>query len=434
LQRTRKCRHRTVVADSTYALLKATVKSPDGSLPEDVLPESTNMPEVRALLGAVKQAVKDAKGTGGTLRFVHVYSHTGVPGNEEADKAADEARQRQMEMQPLAQGHYAHYEEAPLTGKTLHTHIVKVHTHRHRLEAKELQLPCRHRYLLSDLDWSLVFGGGAMAKLYSKVMAEKWKPALLKLRCGAIPTPDRMRMSKAAAEINQRCSCCKVTLQRCHRTGLPDLVGHLAYRCQAPYPLQLRGLREAELAQWNAHHNAEEGEVQLQWGDLSRYAWHVAGAGNARDSSTLARIDIRGLVTLAGGGLIRRVNTLGVRGGSQTPMAAIAAVVGQAAERLLKCGLLKASTHMSRKRARLRSRLGADAVEQGRVEREDTSSGMAGGAERMSSSSDEGEDDMRTRAPPQEQTNDGTIAEGHLLLDEVGQPMSSDDEDGTAGG
>ena len=66
LQRTRKCRHRTVVADSTYALLKATVKSPDcdGS-PEDVLSESTNMPE------AVKQAVKDAKGTGGTLRFVH---------------------------------------------------------------------------------------------------------------------------------------------------------------------------------------------------------------------------------------------------------------------------------------------------------------------------------------------------------------------------
>ena len=119
-----------------------------------------------------------------------------------------------------------------------------------------------------------------------------------------------------------------------------------------------------ELAQWNAHHNAEEGEDQLQWGDLSRYAWHDAGAGNARDSGKLARIDIRGLVTLAGGGLIRRVNTLGVRGGSQTAMAAIAAVVGQAAERLLKCGLLKASTHMSRKRAQLRQRVGANAVGQ----------------------------------------------------------------------
>ena len=68
------------------------------------------------------------------------------------------------------------------------------------------------------------------------------------------------------------------------------------------------------------------------------------------------------------------------------------------------------------------------------MERKYTSSGMARGAERMSSSSDEGEDGMRTRAPPQGQSNDGTIAEGHLLLDEVGQPMSSDDEDSTAGG
>jgi len=53
----------------------------------------------------------------------------------------------------------------------------------------------------------------------------------------------------------------------------------------------------------------------------------------------------------------------------------------------------------------------------------------------MSSSSDEGEDDMHTRGPgPREQSNDGTIAEGHRLLDEVGQPMSSDDEDSTAEG
>ena len=44
--------------------------------------------------------MKDARDIGGTLQFVHVYSHTGVPGNEEADKAANEARQRQMEMQP----------------------------------------------------------------------------------------------------------------------------------------------------------------------------------------------------------------------------------------------------------------------------------------------------------------------------------------------
>jgi len=116
-------------------------------------------------------------------------------------------------------------------------------------------------------------------------------------------------------------------------------------------------------------------------------------------------------------------------------MAAIAAVVGQAAERLLKCGLLKASTHMSRKRAQLRQRVGVDAVGQSCVEREDSSSGIARGSEHMSSSSDEGEDDMHTRGPgPREQSNDGTIAEGHRLLDEVGQAMSSDDEDSTAEG
>ena len=100
-------------------------------------------------------------------------------------------------------------------------------------------------FLLSELDMKVVARKSRTALAFQHTLKVPQSVALLKLRFGAIRTPERC--DPAERECGQTwlsCPHCKQAVMQCEFTARPDLVGHLAYRCTASYPWKLRALRQ----------------------------------------------------------------------------------------------------------------------------------------------------------------------------------------------
>ena len=316
-----------MVGDSLYALDMGIAFQDNGELRAGATPQTANAPEIRALRSQNALADEMCISTGGTIAFLHGYSHTGLPGNEVVDERAGKAAKEgalpsSVGADSRANGDWhLRFDDFPVTGGVLHRLIWKQHAHRWKAKLKA-QPGQRGMFLLSELDMKVVAGKSRTALAFQRKLKVPQSVALLKLRFGAIRT--RERCDPAERECGHAwlpCPHCNQAVMQCEFTERPDLVGHLAYRCTADYPWKLRALRQWQLRRW-----CEKYDRSILWGDLQGMEWEE------KESGEEALLDVRGLLTLGAGQAVR-----GASKQWETSTGELAQLVGRSAVQLLDC-------------------------------------------------------------------------------------------------